>query len=387
MSFPRRLTWLLASGWMSFLACKTAAPPGQTPPTVAAEASLPDPTTSKLFADGIAAFDAGNLGDARKLFGQALRRNPKMVNAQYNLGLIAERQGDFRQAQAAYEAALEIDSRHRPTILNLGRIYRLNDEYAKAIALYERAVQEAQGNPDPALLNNLAATYRLAKRYPEAEATLQKILGQDPKNLDAYKTLILLYYDQGRLRLAELVAGNAKRISDRDPGIHNNLGMVYLGMDEPQLAATEFHKALEIDADFAVAYSNLGALSLAYRDYPGAEGYLAKAVFLDPGSYRNHLYYAYSLDGQKAKDASKAQSAGAEFEKALALRGQDALATCGAGWAYAADPSSVSKAIRFLQACRDQKSTSPQDRRNIEAKLVNLSSRAGVGGGQSVGGK
>src|SRR5262249_44705282 len=112
-----------------------------------------------------------------------------------------------------------------------------------------------------------------------------------------------------------------------------------------------------------------------------------KAVSLDPGSYRNHLYYAYALDGQKSKDATKAQSAGVEFEKALALRDQDALATCGAGWAYAAAPSSVSKAIRFLQACRDQKSTSAQDRQNINAKLTNLSARPGVGADQRIGGK
>jgi len=387
MSFPRSFTWLLASGWISLLGCKTGPAARPTPAADAAPAILPDSTESKLFAAGIAAFDGGNLGRARELFGQALATNPKMVNAQYNLGLIAEREGNVRQAQAAYEAALEIDSRHHPTILNLGRIYRLNDDYAKAIALYERVGQETQGPPDLALLNNLAATYRLAKNYSAAEATIQRILAQDPNNLDAYKTLILLYYDQGRLRLAELVAANAKRISNRDPGIYNNLGMVYLSMDEPQLAATEFRKALEIDAGFAVAYSNLGALSLAYRDYPGAEGYLAKAVSLDPGSYRNHLYYAYALDGQKAKDARKAQNAGAEFEKALALREQDALATCGAGWAYAADPSSVEKAVRFLQRCRDQKSTSSQDRRNIDAKLTNLTSPAGAGPDQKLGGK
>ena len=89
MSVPRRLTWLLASGWMLLLGCKTAAPSGPTSGAVAAEASVPE--ASKLFADGIAAFDAGNLSNARKLFGQALSKNPKMVKAQYNLGLVAER--------------------------------------------------------------------------------------------------------------------------------------------------------------------------------------------------------------------------------------------------------------------------------------------------------
>lgn len=370
MRWRDKLLFATLAGCASMLACRTA--PASRP------SPLPELKAADSFAQGIASFDAGNLEQARELFAKALAKDPKLVNAQYNLGLIAEREGDFRRAQASYEAALEIDPRHRPSILNLGRIYRSNEDYPKAIALHERAVQMAEDAPDAAMLNSLAATYRLAKKYSEAEATIQKILGQDANNLDAYKTLILVYYDQGRLRLAELVAENAKRISDRDPGIYNNLGMVYLGMGELQLAAGEFRKALAIDPKFPVAYSNLGALALSYRDYSGAESFLAKAISLEPGSYRNHLYYAYALDGQKAKDIKKAQVAGLEFEKALALRDQDALATCGAGWAYAADPQSASKALRFLRACRDQKSTSAQDRRKIEAKIANLP--AGNGG-------
>jgi len=386
MRWRNKLLSAALGGCALVLACKTAPPPRPAPSMVAAPVASPEPSAANFFAQAIASFDAGNLKQARELFSKALAKEPKLVNAQYNLGLIAEQEGDFKLAQASYEAAMEIDPHHRPSVLNLGRIYRSKEDYSKAIALYERALQEEEGAPDLAILNNLAATYRLAKKYSPAEATIQKILGRDANNLDAYKTLILVYYDQGRMRLAELVAANAKRISDRDPGIYNNLGMVYLGMDEPQLAATEFRKALALDEKFSVAYSNLGALALTYRDYPGAESYLAKAISLEPGSYQNHLYYAYALDGQKAKDAKKAQIAGLEFEKALALRDQDASATCGAGWAYAADPQSASKALRFLQACRNQKSTSAQDRRKIEARIANLTTaNSGSGGDGRVG--
>src|SRR5262249_1934201 len=109
MNLPRRFTWLLAAGWVSFLGCRSAPPPRPTEPVIGAPVSQPEPAAAKPFADGIAAFEAGNLGVARELFAQALVRSPRMVNAQYNLGLIAEREGDFRRAQRAYEAALEID--------------------------------------------------------------------------------------------------------------------------------------------------------------------------------------------------------------------------------------------------------------------------------------
>ncbi len=57
------------------------------------------------------------------------------------------------------------------TLLNLGKVYRLQDKFDEAIALYEAALKEPGNEYDVELLNNLTVAYRLAKKFDKAEAT------------------------------------------------------------------------------------------------------------------------------------------------------------------------------------------------------------------------
>lgn len=302
-------------------AVQTRKPPLIPPPTPAAAPSpVNEKSAEQLFSLGIAAFEGGQDDEARSLFTQALERSSGMVNAQYNLGVIAERQGDLRQAATEYQAALRIDDSHLPSILNLGRIELLNGEYEKAIALFESGSQQPTKEHELALLNNLAAAYRLAKNYSKAEATSRAVLAKHGANVNALKNLALVFYAQGRYRLAELVETNAAKVNPKDPGVHNDLALVYLKTDQPARAVAELRQALELDPKFEVAHRNLGALALAYRDYPTAQKSFAALVSLAPDSYEAHLDYAYALQDGQVLDPAKGVEAAAEFEKALAIQ-------------------------------------------------------------------
>jgi tetratricopeptide (TPR) repeat protein len=326
----------------------------------------------ELFEKGVAAYEAGRYDEAKDLFGKILQSDPRWVSAQYNLGLVAERQADFAQAEAAYQAALRLDSSHGPSLLNLGRLYRLRGDFQSAILLYEKALAEPGKQDNVELLNNLTAGYRMAKEFAKAEATARRVLTRARDNIDALKNLALIYYDQGRYRLAETVSSNARKIDDRDPGVHNNLGLIYLKLDEPVRALAQFKQAVALDGKFAPAHLNWGTVALAYRDYPTAQRELAEAVALEPASYHAHLHLAYALDGQKARDARKGLEAGAEFEKVLAIRPNQLEAVCGAGWAYAIDRAAWDKATAYLRRCRDADATGASERAKIDSKLKSL---------------
>jgi len=289
-------------------------------PAAAAPSPVNEKSAEQLFSLGIAAFEGGHDEEARSLFTQALERSSGMVNAQYNLGVIAERQGDLSQAATEYQAALRIDDSHLPSILNLGRIELLNGDYEKAIALFESGSQQPTKEHELALLNNLAAAYRLAKNYSKAEATSRAVLAKHGENVNALKNLALVFYAQGRYRLAELVETNAAKVNAKDPGVHNDLALVYLKTDQPARAVAALRHALELDPKFEVAHRNLGALALAYRDYPTAQKSFAALVSLAPDSYEAHLDYAYALQDGQVLDPAKGVEAAAEFEKALAIQ-------------------------------------------------------------------
>ncbi len=375
---PNRLISTAALSSLLLVGCKTAEPVVKAAPVVSAPVAV-KATPSDDFAQGVKQFDAGQLDEASATFIRLLAAEPKMVNAQYNLGVIAERKGELARAESAYEAAHKLDSTHLPTLLNLGKVYRLQDKFDKAITLYEEALKLPGHEGDVALLNNLTVAYRLAKKFDKAEAAARRVLAHTKDNPDAYKNLALIYYDQGNYRLAEFISANAKKLDEKDPGVYNNLGLIYLKLDDRRMALSQFQKSVALSDRFAPGHVNIGAMALTYRDYETAEKAFAKALAVDPSSYETQLAYAYALDGQKGRDPKKGLAAGAAFEKVLALKADQNDAICGAGWAYSTDKSAWPKATSFLEKCKGLGTTTAQDQQLIDAKLKGLAAMAKSG--------
>ncbi|RKH16047.1 tetratricopeptide repeat protein [Corallococcus sp. CA047B] len=346
--------------------------PAAIVPTTHAPEVAQKGSVDNLFAEAFKAYEAGNLDAARKGFEQVVAKEPKTLNAQFNLGVIAEKQNRPADARAAYEKVLFLDPAHTPSVMNLGLMHRHEGQLDEAIALYSKALQTPGHEHDEPVLNGLAATYRLAGKLDEAEATGRRVLARSKDNPEAYKTLALVAYDRGQYRLAELLVINARKVAEKDPAISNTLGMIYLKMEDRPRALAQFQKAVSLDDNFAAAHLNLGALALSYRDYAGAERSFTKALSLEPEGVEGQLYLAYALDGQKGLDPKKGVAAGEAFEKVLARRSEQPEAVCGAGWAYAADRSGFEKAIAFLDRCKELGATSAQDKQLITAKVQGL---------------
>ena len=336
-------------------------------------------TPQELFDQGVAQFDSNKLDEAKKSFTKLAEKQPTLVSAQFNLGVVSERQSNLVDAEKFYEAAHKLDPNHRKTLLNLGKIYRLEDKFEKAIALYEEALKAPGAEFDVALLNNLTVAYRLAKKFDKAELTARRVLSRTKDNADAYKNLALIYFDQGNYRLAEFISANAKKLDDKDPGVYNNLGMIYLKIDERRLALGQFQKSVQLNDKFAPGHVNIGAMALSYRDYENAERSFAKATSLDPTSYDGFLAYAWALDGQKGRDPKKGVLAGQTFEKVLALKADQPDAICGAGWAYSVEKTAFDKAVPFLEKCKALPGTTPQDLQLLDAKLKGIAAMQKAG--------
>ncbi|MEW6431930.1 MAG: tetratricopeptide repeat protein [Myxococcota bacterium] len=365
-----RITALAAAVGLS--ACTTVQEEVKKEPVITAPVKAKEKTPQEIFQEGVAAFDAGKYDVAKTAFASIAKKAPTSVGLQFNLGLVAERQGLLTEAISYYEAAHKLDPKHKPTLLNLGRAYRLQDRFDDAIALYEEALKDPNNEYDVELNNNLAVAYRLAKKYDKAEAAARKVLARTRDNPDAYKNLALIYFDQGNYRLAEFISANARKLDDKDPGVYNNLGLIYLKIDERRLALGQFQKAVELNKDFAPGLFNIGAMALSYRDYEGAEKVLERATALDPTSYEGFLAYAWALDGQKGRDPKKGLKAGEMFERVLAIKPEQSDAICGAAWAYAADKAGWDKALQFFEACKAQKATTDQDKQLIDNKVKGI---------------
>ena len=355
-----------------FMGCPPAVVEVKKDPVIIEKPKVVEKTTKEVFTDAVAAFDAGKFDEAQAGFAKVAGKVPGNVVVQFNLGVISERQGKLTEAAGYYEVANKLDPKHKPTLLNLGRVYRQQDKFENAITLYETALKDPANEYDVELNNNLTVAYRLAKKFKEAESTARKVLARTKDNPDAYKNLALIYFDQGNYRLAEFISANAKKLDASDPGVYNNLGLIYLKLDDRRLALGQFQKAVSLNKDFAPSLFNMGAIALSYRDYPNAERSLSRAAELDPTSYESFLAYAYSLDGQKGRDPKKGVKAGETFEKVLSLKADQPEAICGAAWAYAADKSGWDRALQYFERCKKLSSTTAQDQQAIDVKMKGI---------------
>lgn len=343
--FPMIRTRLLLVATLA-AGCATAPEVKPAPTGPVAVAAPVEPTASEHLAAGLRALQAKDLAAAQDRLGKAVAKDAKLFVAHYNLGLIAQGEGRLDAAAASYELALGLEPEHEATTLNLGKVYRDQQAYAKGIALFEKAC--ARKPFDVNYLNNLSVFYRLAKRYDQAVATVRKLLSRTKDNADAYKNLALIAYDQEQLRLAEFIGANAKKLDAKDPGVLNNLGLVYVKLGDRRGALAQFRKAVELDADFAPGHANIGALALSYRDYDGAAAAFERVTRLDPTNAAAHLNLAWSYEGMRQKDGShRTKEAVAEFEKVLSLVKDQPDAVYGIARAYAGELRDLPRAKEF----------------------------------------
>ena len=100
------------------------------------------------FDRGKALYEAGDYRKAALELKNARQINPLNVEALYYLGLISEKQGDYRGAFSAFQSVLEQKDSHVGANLHIGRIYLMSGDIDKALAKAEKALAVEPQNID-----------------------------------------------------------------------------------------------------------------------------------------------------------------------------------------------------------------------------------------------
>jgi len=200
----------------------------------AAEVSTPSPETPGVarppavatgpvaFADAQTAFKEKRYDEAARLFATYSTAQPDNIWGYYMLGLSAWKQGDRDRAVEAFKQALEKDSTHAKSHLNLSRVLIEQDKAQDALPHVQAALR---------VDSTSSQAFRLLGR-------VKGELGDTGAAIAAYQRSIVL--------------------DGSDVWSMNNLARVYIGQRQFERALGPLARAIEIDSSVAAFQNNLG---------------------------------------------------------------------------------------------------------------------------------
>ncbi|HEV2749318.1 MAG TPA: tetratricopeptide repeat protein [Gemmatimonadales bacterium] len=194
----------------------------EAPAATPEPSSVSTPTAPVSFEDAKTAYTGKHYDEAVRLFTAYTSQKPNNVWGYYMLGLSSWKAGERDQAVSAFRQAIEKDSTHVKSRLNLSRVL-----------LEQNKAQDA--------LPEVEATLRLDSTSNEGYRLLGRVkdeLGDPTGAVEAFKRAIVL--------------------DPRDAWSMNNLGRVAIGQLNFVEALGPIARAIEIDSSVAAFQNNLG---------------------------------------------------------------------------------------------------------------------------------
>ena len=234
-------------------------------------------TAGEKLNKGAAFLADGKVNQAITAFKLAIKIDPKLVAAHFDLALAYQQKGDVPKIIASLKNSINLNPNDFEALNLLGHYYSSQNKLDLAIPCFEKAVKV---NP------LLAEGY-----YNLGVALMQK--GKGDEAIENYKKSMKIFPDNSI--------------------VLNNIGVTYEKMGRPQEALRYFQKSLKLNPKNTNALSNIGAYWVGINPRKAA-GFFKKALEINPNmdNAAFNLAVCLRLVGQ-TEDAIKL------FEKALEL--------------------------------------------------------------------
>jgi len=198
---------------------------------------------------------AGNLKEAARLYGEALKLNPRQFEALYALGYLHFQSAQFGEAERLIGEAVQVNPRSAEAHFIRGCALQRLNRNEDALDSFDRAVAN---KPDfvEALINRGAAHMAL-KHNAEALKDFDALIAVNPANAGAW----------------------------------NNRGCILQNMNRYEEALSCFEKASSLSPDFVAAFVNQAAALAALKRYEEAASAYEKVLGINPemGYVRGNL--------------------------------------------------------------------------------------------------
>lgn len=200
---------------------------------------------------GCKAMERGETAEAREHFRNALKTDPGFVDGYLKMAEALTALKEYGAALAVLDKAHKLDAGevrvwYLAGITNLERGH--ND---MAMQLFTKAVEQEPKNIN--LVMDIGNAYLKKGMIEEALHFFDMARVQSPDFIYAYNRIGITMSRGGRFDEAEANYNQALKLDENDPGVHFNLGMMWLRRENPAKAAEFFKQSLKLDPQMGEA--------------------------------------------------------------------------------------------------------------------------------------
>src|SRR5215470_8095992 len=250
-----------------------------------------DPSARSYMFLGISYRHLGRFDEAKQYFQEGLKLDPRNSFCLFNIGFIAERQGDYAGAEVLFQQALRSNPDYPDALLELANLRILSKKYPEAAQLLKKYVQVSR--------NPATGYYKLAM----VERNLHETVAAD-RDLQVFQTLsknaptgpypyehLFDYLDnrsklnseaRSQLDIARL-SDEIKKHPDQPEDLYL-LAEAYLKSGNTQAAEDTIAQLDKISAGDFRTQNGVGVLLARYRQYDDAIQHFRNALQANPQS-------------------------------------------------------------------------------------------------------
>lgn len=199
--------------------------------------------------------------------------------------------------------------------LEMGRIYRENQDYDSAIEELRQALELGLDNEEIHL--ELGRTYREKGEYPKAKEELKAALRLEPTNGYTHLELARIYRERGDYEVCLKELQQTRQCGLNNDQVHIELSQLYQEKGEDELATEELKTALKFNPKNGYIHFELGRLYQKKKDYDSALSEIEQAQELGYDNVEVHQSLGLLYRAKKEYDQS-AQ----EFQEVLKISPQ-----------------------------------------------------------------
>ena len=251
---------------------------------------------------GIIADRAGNLKEAEQHFAAAVKADPNSASARNNYGAILMRTGRSNLAAVEFERSLKLDPNQQNALVNLAQIRFAADDLRASAELFKRALTI---QPDVEVARALIVIALRLKDYPAASTYYQGYSAEsETQTATARAELGAALFEAGLLKEAEAELTAAVNLNPTDTDSVLRLARVYLARKEIPAAGRTLEASVARGNDPAPVYALLADVYEQSGHVENAIPAMRLAIQRDPQSEKYRFAYAVLLTNSNAPGAA-----------------------------------------------------------------------------------